>query len=167
MHRNYLEYSNAAGLGRAPGKQRINIWNKKLPTTGKPIRSLIRACYTGGNRCVLGFTQLGGARPISNLLGSCSMREKGWGPRATRTSLPDAQDTGSRTDGKGNSKREKPGSDRGQGQAGSEGPAPSRLVPAEGGGASGARAWGRGTDPLAPGPASRRHLGVSYWPSGV
>lgn len=47
------------GPGWAPGKQRINIWNEKLPTTGKPIRSLIPACYIDANRYVLSFTRLG------------------------------------------------------------------------------------------------------------
>ena len=83
MHRNYFEYSNAAGLGRAPGKQRINIWNKKLPTTGKPIRSLIRVYYTGGNRCVLGFTQLG-VQPYFQLAGKLLDEGAGVGTPGTK-----------------------------------------------------------------------------------
>lgn len=55
--------------GWAPGKQRINIGNEKLPTTGKAIRSLIRARYIDGNRCGPGSAQRG-ARHVSNLLGS-------------------------------------------------------------------------------------------------
>lgn len=61
----------AAGPGREPGKQWINIWNEKLPTTGKPMRFLIRACYTDENRCDLGFTWLVGARHKSSLPRSC------------------------------------------------------------------------------------------------
>lgn len=48
--------------GWAPGKQRINIWNEKLPTTGKPIRSPSWACHTDGNRRVRGSARLGRGR---------------------------------------------------------------------------------------------------------
>jgi hypothetical protein len=59
LHRNELSTVPRQPAGLAPAKQRINIWNEKLPTTGKPIRSLIRACYIDGNRCVLVSTWLG------------------------------------------------------------------------------------------------------------
>lgn len=125
-----MEYSTvAAGPGREPGKQWINIWNEKLPTTGKPMRSLIRACYTDENRCDLGFTWLVGARHKSNLPRSCWKRAKGQGPLGNKNLTawgPGRR--GTRTDGKG----EKPGSDRG-----SPPPTP-RLVQVAGGVASGA-----------------------------
>lgn len=80
MHRNLLRVPSTVlrrGPGWAPGKQRINIWNEKLPTTGKPIRSLIPACYIDANRYVLSFTRLGvqGTFPTR---GEAAGRGAGW-----------------------------------------------------------------------------------------
>lgn len=47
----------APGPGCVPATQRINIWNEKLPTPGKPIRPPIRACYRDGNRCARGVAR--------------------------------------------------------------------------------------------------------------
>lgn len=57
LHRNAL--STVTRPGRAPGKQQINIGDEKLPTTGKAIRSLIRARYIDGNRCAPGSARRG------------------------------------------------------------------------------------------------------------
>lgn len=65
LHRNAR--STVTRLGRTPGKQRINIGDEKLPTTGKAIRSLIRARYIDGNRCAPGSARWG-ARHSSNSL---------------------------------------------------------------------------------------------------
>lgn len=58
-------------MGWEPGKRRINIGNEKLPTTGKPIRSLIWACYRDGNTCAPG--------PSARVQGRLQSTGKHWG----------------------------------------------------------------------------------------
>lgn len=74
LHRNAR--STVTRPGRAPGKQRINIGNEKLPTTGNAIRSLIRARYRDGNRCA--------RAPLGGVQGTAPTRWKPLGEGGAR-----------------------------------------------------------------------------------